>query len=115
MPAVARPRTIEMVTSTTWTVRNFWALPEASRARGSFMTRRRNCGHTTSDHTPATIRTQERPAGRSTVLVGFQPGLCLLGLDVQCLADHRLRCFGDFSAGGGGRRGKSALPPPTAV
>src|SRR4029453_19422476 len=113
MPAVARPRTIEMVTSTTWTVRNFVALPEASRARGSFMTRRRNCGHTTSDHTPATIRTQERPAGRSTVLVGFQPGLCLLGLDVQCLADHRLRWFGGLSAQGGGGTGNTSLVVPT--
>src|SRR5690349_14145682 len=89
---------MEMPTSTTWTVRNLVALPAASRARGSFMTRRRNCGQTTSDQMPATIRTSAAKTGSSTRLVAFQPGLCLLGLQVQCLGNHRFGSVGNLAA-----------------
>lgn len=66
MTAVAAPNTMEMLTSTTWTVRNLVAFPAESRARGSFMTRRRNCGQTTRDQTPATTSTSEAKTGSST-------------------------------------------------
>lgn len=97
MTAVASPSTMEMVTRTTWTVRNLVAFPLASRARASVMTRRRNCGHTMRDHAPATIRTTETPAASRT-LVAFEPGLGLLGLDVQGLAHYRFGGIGDLAA-----------------
>ena len=106
--AVANPSTMEMVTRTTWTVRNRVALPAASRARGSFMTRLRNCGHTSSDQSPATIRTTARIAGIST-LVAFEPGLGLLRLDVQGLANHRLRSISDLATEERYRRGDVAF------
>src|SRR4029453_10077422 len=96
MAAVASPSTMEMETRTTWTVRNLVAFPAASRARGSFMTRLRNCGHTASDHTPATIRTTARIAG-ICMLVAFEPGLGLLRLDAQGLAHHGLGSVSDLS------------------
>src|SRR4051812_33539043 len=107
--AVAAPSSKEMLTRTTWTVRKRVALPSVSRARGSFLTRRRNCGQTTRDQTPETTRTTARNAGSSTALVALEPGLGLLGLQVQGLADHRLCCIGDLAAEERHRGGHVAL------
>src|SRR6478752_5386563 len=107
--AVAAPSSIEMLTRTTWTVRKRVALPSASRARGSFMTRRRNCGQTTRDQTPAITRTTARNADSSMASVALEPGLGLLGLQVQGLADHRFGGIGDLAAQERHRGGHVAL------